>query len=274
MNDFVISNSQVSGAYFGVLYGSAGTGKTWLCRHAENPFYIATEKGVEKVPDVGRFIKDGRINVPHDIDTFFNMMRFFITQQHDYKTIVIDSGKFVDQLIFSDVIAKHPYETIKKESVKVESIGDYNFGAGYDKALGYWVRILKGIEALNKKGINVILIAHAHDKNVSNVSGDYKKTKIDLFEFGQFSAPNLLYAASDWTYYLASEVQTVKRKNVFGTEKITALQGNPDIKVYTRSTNNFDAKIRTSVRSNVPDYYEIDMDDDATSKQIFIDLLK
>lgn len=272
---FEIGTSPIAGPYFGIVYGPAGVGKTWLCRHAPKPFFLAVEKGVEKVPDVGRFIKDGRINIPSDLSTFFAMMTHFVKTSHDYKTLVVDSGKFVDALIFADVIAKHPTEIIKKVEVKVESIGDYNFGTGYAKAIEHWNRFLKGVDALHRKGVNVILIAHAHDKTVSSHSGDdYKKTKIDLFEFGMHSAPNLLSARADWVYFMRSEAKTISQRNAFGAEKTRAINGQPDIKIYTRSTNAFDAKIRTTNRENVPDFYVIDLDDESTSQQIFEDLEK
>jgi hypothetical protein len=277
MNEFEITTSPIQGPYFGILYGPPGCGKTWLCRHAPTPFYLAVEKGVEKVPDVGRFTKDGRINLPEDIETFFKMMMFFITSKHDYQTIVIDSGKFIDALVEHDVIVKNPVEIIKKEEVKVNCIGDYVFGRGFEKALAYYARFLKGVDALHKKGINVILIAHSKEKTTSNASGDdFKKHCIDMLEFGRISVPNLLSARADFVYFMRSEAQTGKKINPFGgVAKTVALKdGQPEILVYTRSTNSFDAKVRTEKVENIPDYYLIDINNNETSKQIFLDLEK
>jgi len=273
---FQISNDVIKTPYFGILYGRPGTGKTWLCSHAEKPFYLAVEKGCEHVPNVGRFTDGNGLNIPKDIDTFFNMLKFLVKEPNSYKTVVIDSGKFIDHLIVMDVIAKNPTTTIHKEEVIVNSISDYTFGSGYDKALSYWERIGKGIDALNKKGINVILITHAIDRTVSNSSGDdYKKSQIDLLQFGGYSVPNLLYAKCDWCYYIASEAKTIKRKNAFGTQKTIADKSNkPEIIVYTRSTNAFDAKVRTTDINNIPDEYMIDIENNETSKQIFCDLEK
>lgn len=280
MSDFLsslsITNDQVNGPYFGILYGAPGTGKTWLCRWAEKPFYLAVEKGVEKVPDVGRFTKNDQIVLPETIDQFFDMLRYFLTQEHNYKTIVVDSGKFVDSLIVADIIKNNPTEIVHKEPKKVESIADYNFGTGYAKAITYWQRFLKGVDVLHKKGINVILIAHSHEKNTTNTNGDdYKKTKIDMLEFGGYSVPALLSARADWVYFIRSEVKTVSKKNAFGGSKTVGLNGGtPDIIVYTRAGNTFDAKVRTANIENIPDFYELDISDNSTSQQLFKDLLK
>ena len=271
-----ITDQPVSGPYFGILYGPAGVGKSFLCQYAPNPFFIAVEKGVEKVPNVGRFTKNGQIVMPTDINQFFEMLRYFVSKKHDYKTVVIDSGKFVDTLICADVIKNNPTETKHKQEIKIESIGDYNFGTGYTKAISYWTRFIAGVDALNRRGINVILIAHAHERNTTNINGDdYKKTKIDLLEFGSSSVPNLLYARADWTYLMRSEAHTRTVKNAFGASKTIAQSGGvPEITIYTRSTNSFDAKVRTGNIDNIPDAYEIDIRDESTSKQIFIDLEK
>ena len=275
MSEFEITTSPIQGPYFGIVYGPPGCGKTWLCRHAPNPFYLAVEKGVEKVPNVGRFTKDGRINLPEDIETFFKMMMHFITTSHDYKTIVIDSGKFIDALVEHDIILKNPTELIKKEEVKVNCIGDYVFGRGFEKALAYYARFLKGVDALHRKGINVILIAHSKEKTTSNPNGDeYKKHCIDLLEFGRASVPNLLSARADWLFFMRSESQTGKKISQFGGVKTVAIDGRPEIIVYTRSSNAFDAKVRTTNPDNVKDFYIIDINDDSTSKQIFLDLDK
>jgi len=278
MSEFEITTSPIQGPYFGIVYGPPGCGKTWLCRHAPNPFYLAVEKGVEKVPNVGRFTKDGRINLPEDIETFFKMMMYFITTSHDYKTIVIDSGQFIDTLIERDIILKNPTETIKKEEVKVTCIGDYVFGRGFEKGVNYYKnRFLKGVDALHRKGINVILIAHSKEKSTSNAAGDdYKKHCIDMMEWGRISVPNLLSARADWVYFMRSEAQTGKKINPFGgpVKTIALNDGQPEVLVYTRKTNSFDAKVRTEKVENIPDYYLIDINNDETSKQIFLDLEK
>lgn len=278
LDSLAISEDVVSGPYFGIVYGPGGVGKTFLCKHAEKPFFIAVEKGVEKVKGVGKFLDaDGSIYMPKNQDEFFEMLRKFTRKGHDYKTIVIDSGMFVDKLFVERIIADFPTETTKSGTKIINSIADYTFGKGFMKALAIWEgRFFAALNALHKCGINVILIAHSREKSVSDMGGDdYKKHGIDMLEFGRISVPNLLFAKCDWCLFMQSSVTTKKKVNPYGAAK-TVIDSDfpPEIIVYTRGSSAWDAKIRTEIASNVQDQYVIDINDDETSKKLFNDLLK
>ena len=277
-----ISQDAISGPYFGIIYGSAGVGKTWLCKHAETPFFIATEKGCEKVTGVGKFtIKDEAGNesvyLPKNTEEFFEMLRKFARKGHDYKTIVVDSGMFVDKLFINDIIAAEPVETTKGGTKQITAISGYAFGKGFEKVLAIWEnRFFAAIAALHKRGINVILIAHSKEKTTRDLDGDeYKKNTIDLLEFGRISVPNLLSAKADFILFMRSEVRTNKKFNSFGPARTVADNDiPPEIMIYTRASSAFDAKIRTTDINNVKDAYKIDITDDSTSQKLFEDLMK
>jgi len=280
LDSLSISQEAISGPYFGIIYGAAGVGKTWLCKHAEKPFFIATEKGCEKVTGIGKFTikdEDGNESVylPKNTEEFFEMLRKFTRKGHDYKTIVVDSGMFVDKLFVNDIIAADPVETTRGGTKQITAIGDYTFGKGFEKVLAIWEnRFFAAIAAIHKRGINVILIAHSKDKSTRDLDGDeYKKNAIDLLEFGRISVPNLLSAKADFVLFMRSEVRTNKKFNSFGPARTVADNDiPPEIMVYTRASNAFDAKIRTTNINNVKDSYVIDITDDSTSQKLFHDL--
>ena len=286
LDDLEISKEVINGPYFGILYGPAGVGKTFICKHAERPFYVALEKGVEKVDGVGKFVKNDEIILPETEDQFFQMLQYFVKKEHDYKTIVVDSGMFADKLIIERVINDATVEVevngskkraiMRKEGYKIiGSIADFDYGTGYSDVVRTWEkRFFTALKYLHKKGLNVILIAHSRAKNVTDSQGnDYKKFGIDMAEFGIYSVPNLLSAKADWVLFMRSEVETKKVKNQFNTVKSVADTDKvPEITVYTRGTSAFDAKVRTEKISNVQDQYVIDISNPETSQKLFRDL--
>ena len=288
LDDLETSEEIINGPYFGILYGPPGVGKTFLCKHAERPFYVALEKGVEKVDGVGKFVKNDEIIMPNNEDQFFQMLQYFVKKDHDYKTIVIDSGMFADKLIIERIIDDSTVEVdvngikkraiMKKDGYKIiGSIADFDYGIGYAQVVSTWEkRFFTALKYLHKKDLNVILIAHSRYKNVTDSQGnDYKKYGIDMAEFGIYSVPNLLSAKADWVLFMRSEVETKKTRNTFGTVKSVAdIDKVPEITVYTRGTSAFDAKIRTAKIENVQDQYVIDINNPDTSKKLFEDLRK
>jgi hypothetical protein len=275
LDELEISEEPINGPQFVILYGPPKIGKTWLCSHAERPFYIAVEKGVERVPGVGKFVKNNEIIIPATTDEFFSMLQYFVKKEHDYKTIVIDSGMFLDKIFITDIIKQEPKVKKGDFMVDVQSIADYNYGQGYAKLISvYEIRFFNALKYLHKKGLDVIMIAHSRDRTVLNDNGDeYKKQSIDMAAFGQYSVPNLLSAKADSILYMTANHATKKRKNAFGTIKtVPDKEEQSEIIVHTRETSAFYAGVRTEKIENVQDQYLIDFGNPETSKQLFRDL--
>ena len=254
MADFNIIDGPKKSPWLGVLYGPGGCGKSWLCSHAPEPFYIPVEPGVDLVN--ARKID----HIPENFDVLLDMMRFALKNLGDSKTVVVDSLGFVEALIYADVLAKNPMTSDGKDAKPATSISDYGFGRGYAKALDYWKRIIAACDAFNKRGANVILITHSHYKNLQTDGGDsYKYIDMALQSFGDYSVPELLKRRADWVYYMDSKVQTRTVRGQFGGTKTIASAGTePEVAVHTRATSQFYAKVRTLDESAIPDYYLLD----------------
>ncbi len=139
-----------------VLYGVHGVGKSSFGSMADKPVFIQTEDGLANI-DCERFPVAGRY-----ADVIAALGELY-TEQHGYRTVVIDSLDWLERLILADVCQKRG----------VESIEDIGYGKGYVFALTNWREVLAGLDALrNERGMNVILIAHAQIERFANPETD------------------------------------------------------------------------------------------------------
>ncbi len=128
-----------------LVYGTHGIGKTTFGAMAERPVFIQTEDGLAGV-ETDRFPLATRLG---DV---LNALRELYTEEHDYRTVVVDSLDWLERLIHAEVCLKR----------SVESIEVLGFGKGYVFALPMWREVLAARDALRtERGTEVILAAHA-----------------------------------------------------------------------------------------------------------------
>jgi len=138
-----------------LIYGQHGVGKSTFGAMAESPVFIQTEDGLSNL-DAPRF------PLAESYRDVLGALGELYTEEHDYKTVVIDSLDWLERLIWSEVCAKRG----------VESIEDIGYGKGYVFALTQWREVLAGLDALRNasggRGMSVILIAHAAIEKFAN----------------------------------------------------------------------------------------------------------
>lgn len=273
---FEIINDGIKFPFFMALYGPGGVGKTGLSTYSESPFFIPTERRTQSFKRDGYKYR-GFKDIPSSINEFFEMLRFVI-KNHDelgLRTLVIDNLTELQPMIYRDIIEKTPTISRKDGAVKkVESISDYDFGAGYDKAMDYWNRLIAGCDILLHKGINVIVVAHSHSKNDEDINtGEaFKRVDMNLQSWGNSKVPEIFYQKCDYVYYLESEAASKLVKGQFGGQKRIARSSISDVIVYTRRTSRFFAKT-TGGNDKIPDFYEYDANSvNETSTKIFEDI--
>lgn len=127
-----------------LLYGVAGIGKTTCAAQFPAPVFIPTEDGCGHVP-VARFpICKTLANAMDAIGELF-------TEDHEFKTVVVDSADWLEQLIFAEVCREF----------RVQTVGDIDYGKGYLRALSHWRTITAGLDALRtRKRMSTVLLAH------------------------------------------------------------------------------------------------------------------
>ena len=135
-----------------MLYGTHGVGKSSFAACAPKPIFIQTEDGLGEI-DCDKF------PLITTFDQALQGLSELYTDQHEYRTVVVDSLDWLERLIWAEVCKKR----------NVESIEDIGYAKGYVFALTQWREFLEGLTALrNDRGMSVVLIAHARIERFEN----------------------------------------------------------------------------------------------------------
>ncbi|MFW5829719.1 MAG: ATP-binding protein [Planctomycetota bacterium] len=139
-----------------LVYGTAGIGKSTFATDAPDPIVIQTEDGLGEI-DCHKF------PVATCFDDVLAVLAALYTEEHQYRTVVVDSLDWLERLIWSKVC----------ENRQVASIEDIGYGKGYSFALAHWRDVLEGLGALREaRHMTVILIAHAKIERFENPETD------------------------------------------------------------------------------------------------------
>jgi hypothetical protein len=130
-----------------LLYSPEGAGKSTFAADAPMPIFIDSENGSGEL-NVARF------PVPESWADVREAIHVLTVDQHDYKTLVVDTVDWIEGLIF-----QHVCKT--SNSINIEAVGG-GYGKGYTAAIDEWRILLADLERLRaSKGMNIILLAHS-----------------------------------------------------------------------------------------------------------------
>lgn len=136
-----------------VIYGHEGVGKSTLASKFPSPLFLDIEGSTSRM-DVAR------IDEPCDsLDAFSSIMRDLIASwPEEYKTLVIDTGDWLDQLVCNKVFGTNTQPT---------QVND--FGRSYVVLENTWAKILDQLTLLqSRQQVNVVITAHATLRTVTN----------------------------------------------------------------------------------------------------------
>lgn len=227
-----------------LIYGVAGIGKTSFGALAPNPVFLQTEDGL------------GKIDIPHfPLAKSFQDIMGYLTelaaQDHNYKTLVIDSVGWMEPLVWKKIIEERPKN---EKGVTVKNIEDYGFGKGYLYVLDLWKEYIQAINWLrDNKNMMIIQVAHAQVKKFNNPETeayDRYEIKLQVNKEGKGASP-LLQEHSDIVLF-ANYPTFVKSEDVgFGNERKRAM-GAGDRYLYTQERPAFVAKNRYGLPFEIP----------------------
>ena len=129
-----------------LLYGSEKVGKSSAAASAPDAFVIDTEGGLDR-------IEVARLDQCRSFADIVAQIDALITEDHKYKTVVIDSLDWMERLVWGEVCRQHGVKSIEKAA------GGY--GKGYMESCIMFRGVLEKLEALRAKGMIVILVCHS-----------------------------------------------------------------------------------------------------------------
>lgn len=135
-----------------LVYGPHGVGKTTFACSAPASIVIQTEDGLGLLETAAFPLAIETANVFEALETLYN-------QEHEFKTVVLDSADWLDNLIAKEVRASH-------------TIQELAYGKDTLLIAEQWRLILDWFNALRTKGMAIILIGHAEIRRFDPPDGD------------------------------------------------------------------------------------------------------
>ncbi len=220
-----------------LVYGVHGVGKSTFGAMAEKPVFIQTEDGLGNI-ECERFPLAGQY-----ADVVAALGELY-TEQHEYRTVVVDSLDWLERLIWAEVCKKRG----------VESIEDIGYGKGYVFALTNWREVLAGLDALrNDRGMGIILIAHAQIERFANPETDtYDRYSPRLHK----QASALVQEWADEVLFATYAIHTKTTEEGFGRKRVQGI-GTGERIIRTTERPAHVAKNRLSLPDELPLDYRI-----------------
>ena len=130
-----------------LVYGVEGVGKSSWAASAPSPIFISTEDGLSE-------IDTAKMPLCTDFDMVVRQLGAVLAEDHDFRTLCVDSLDWLERLIWDAVCAEYGAKNIERV--------DGGYGHGYVIALTYWRRVIALLDRIRaERRMGVILIAHS-----------------------------------------------------------------------------------------------------------------
>lgn len=219
-----------------LLYGIHGVGKSQWAAKAPGAIFLNVEDGINDIDCA---------STEHlrSFDAVIQSINWLTTEPHDFKTVVVDTIDWVEQLIFRDIA----------HAAGVQSIADIDFGKGYPRSIPKWKMFLDFLDALrNKRGMAVILLAHARvEKFASPEGATYDRYAPDLWTNARGEgAGNMIQEWCDEVLFASFRVFTTTEGKGFNERKIAV--GGKERFIRTAESASSQAKNRLGLPDELP----------------------
>lgn len=214
-----------------LLYGVHGVGKSTWAAEAPSPIFLDVEDGIGDL-DV---TKTAHLK---DYGAVLSAVSWLISNNHEFRTLVIDTADWLEHLIFDEVARNDGKKNI-------EQIG---YGKGYKIAASKWQYLLQGLEALREKDMTIVILCHAQIKKFTPPDGDgYERYEPALHEVGS----RILQEWCDEVLFACFRIFTRTEDQGFGKERKIAVGGKERL-IKTAESASVIAKNRLRLPDELP----------------------
>jgi hypothetical protein len=242
------------------IVGFAGAGKSSLAGLFPNPIFIQAENSATVFETMQGDIQPAFFpqlpiaNAKRTVKTsevLFEQLRELVTEQHEFKTVVIDTITALNLLFEQEVVE---FDNNPNTSNIGEAAGGYS--KGYLVVAGMHAKLRAACEHLRKKGITVVFLAHTGVVKMKNRpdSGEYVAYSLDMNE----KSRSVYVSSSDIVAYLkARDFVTGQEENKKGQTTKYGRVTNTGERVLITSSDGTIGYIDAKNRYSLPDEIEV-----------------
>ena len=248
------------------IHGESGVGKSTLFAggtvslptgdiilpSAPNPIFIPTEDGL-------RGLDTSAFPVADTYQDVVDNLTALASEDHDYKTVVIDSADWLEMLIHQQVINTCTHDV---NGTKTMSNSHGGYGRGYEVAMLYWRNILKALDYLNtSKKMVVGIICHS---SLVSINDPNSEQPFDRFEMKLHQpkrgtgARDLLVEWSDILGFANSPISVSEKKTTDGKKIVRGSKSRGTLnKLHLRGSAAFTAGNRYNLPEKIDLSWEV-----------------
>lgn len=222
-----------------IIYGPPKIGKTTLASEFPNPVFLQVEDGKPADREIDAFTEDdGGPLLTYD--KVMGSISSLYTEDHDFKTVVLDSLDKFEPLVWARVCKDNNWQSIE----------DPGYGKGYIATDRPWREFMEGNDSYpgmnslrRDRGMTIVLIGHSEisrfdDPNTSS----YSKYDTRLHK----RANALIQDDSDAILFINQEV-TIKTEELGFTQKRTHAEGGTQRWIFAEARASFVAGNRLGI---------------------------
>jgi len=214
-----------------LAYGPEGVGKTRFGAFSAKPIFLCAEKGLS-APDLK---STPAFPAPDGWADVLAAVEYLHTNEHSYKTLVIDSLDWLHQHVRAEVC--------RRENMSPSQYEDY--GRGEKHAQELWIALARALDTLQeRRSMHIIVLAHSSMETFQNPQGeDFVRYQLALSK----KAAERWKQWPDFLLFLSQEMFTKKNKDDKSSKGIIG-----EHRIFTTRSAAYDAKNRIHLPEEIP----------------------